>query len=102
MAEGFAARHIGPSDAEIATMLATLGVATLDDLVDRAVPDGIRDRTPLTLPAPLSEAGALQRLRELADHNEVLVSLIGQGYSNTFTPPVIQRNVLENPAWYTA
>jgi glycine dehydrogenase len=102
MAEGFAARHIGPSDAEIATMLDTLGVETLDELVDGAVPEGIRDRAPLDLPAPLSEAGALQRLRELADRNEVLVSLIGQGYSNTFTPPVIQRNVLENPAWYTA
>ncbi len=83
-------------------MLDALGVASLDDLVDRAVPDAIRDREPLDLPAPLSEERALQRLRELADRNEVLVSLIGRGYSNTFTPPVIQRNVLENPAWYTA
>ncbi|HEY7107477.1 MAG TPA: glycine dehydrogenase (aminomethyl-transferring), partial [Acidimicrobiia bacterium] len=83
-------------------MLERLGVASLDELVDRAVPDAIRHRDPLALPAPLSEAEALSRLRELAERNEVLVSLIGRGYSNTFTPPVIQRNVLENPAWYTA
>jgi glycine dehydrogenase len=98
----FAARHIGPSTDEVAAMLERLGVASLDELVDRAVPDAIRHRDPLALPAPLSEAEALSRLRELAERNEVLVSLIGRGYSNTFTPPVIQRNVLENPAWYTA
>ncbi len=83
-------------------MLATLGVDSVAELVDRAVPEPIRDRTPLDLPAGLTEAETLARLRELADRNEVLVSLIGQGYSGTITPPVIQRNVLEDPAWYTA
>src|SRR5262245_31832986 len=102
MAEGFAARHIGPSDDEIATMLAALDVDSLDELVDRSVPETIRDRTPLDLPPALTEAQALERLRELAERNTVCTSLIGQGYTNTFTPPVIQRNVLENPAWYTA
>jgi glycine cleavage system P protein (glycine dehydrogenase) len=102
MAEGFAARHIGPSDDEIATMLAALDVDSLHDLVDRAVPETIRDRTPLDLPPALTEAQALERLRELAERNTVCTSLIGQGYTDTFTPPVIQRNVLENPAWYTA
>ena len=102
MSREFADRHLGPSPTEIETMLATLGVGSVAELVDRAVPESIRDRTPLDLPAGLTEAETLARLRELADRNEVLVSLIGQGYSGTFTPPVIQRNVLENPAWYTA
>ncbi len=102
MAEGFAARHIGPDEAEIATMLDALGVASLEELIDRAVPDSIRDHTPLSLPQALTEADALAWLLGLAERNHVLTSLIGQGYSNTFTPPVIKRNVLENPAWYTA
>src|SRR5262245_38630181 len=103
MAEGeFAARHIGPSEPEIATMLDQLGVATLDELVDRAVPESIRDRSPLDVPPALTEPQTLAWLRSLAVRNRPLVSLIGQGYSDTFTPPVIQRNVLENPAWYTA
>ena len=83
-------------------MLATIGVGSVGELVDRAVPEPIRDRAPLDLPAGLTEAETLARLRELADHNQVLTSLIGQGYSGTITPPVIQRNVLEDPAWYTA
>jgi len=102
MADGMQARHIGPDDAEIAVMLDALGIASLDELIDRAVPETIRDRTPLALPAGLSEAETLERLRALADRNQILTSLIGRGYSNTFTPPVIMRNVLENPAWYTA
>jgi glycine dehydrogenase len=102
MTEGFASRHIGPDEAEITIMLDALGVGSLEELVDRAVPDTIRDRGRLALPPPLSEAEALAWLRRLADRNQVFTSLIGQGYSNTFTPPVIQRNVLENPAWYTA
>src|SRR4051794_24612760 len=83
-------------------MLAALDVASVAELVDRAIPESIRDRTPLDLPVGRTEAGVLARMRELADRNEVLVSLIGQGYSGTITPPVIQRNLLENPAWYTA
>src|SRR4051812_30399193 len=102
MAEEFAGRHIGPSDVEITTMLEAVGVGSIDELVDRAVPDTIREHAPLALPAGLTEAETLARLRELAGRNQVLTSLIGQGYSNSFTPPVIQRNLLENPAWYTA
>jgi glycine cleavage system P protein (glycine dehydrogenase) len=102
MSREFADRHIGPSPDEVAAMLSTLDVESVEELVDRAVPEAIRTRVPLALPAGLTEPETLGRLRELADRNHVLVSLIGQGYSNTVTPPVIQRNVLEDPAWYTA
>src|SRR5262245_10075280 len=98
----FAARHVGPSADEVATMLATLGLDSLDALVDAAVPEAIRDRTPLALPDGLSEADTLAWLDGLASRNQVMTSLIGQGYANTVTPPVILRNILENPAWYTA
>jgi glycine dehydrogenase len=98
----FVGRHIGPSASEQPTMLAALGLESLDELVDRAVPESIRSHEPLDLPPPCSEAEALARLRELASRNQVFTSLIGMGYSNTITPPVILRNVLEDPAWYTA
>jgi len=98
----FADRHIGPSAVEIEAMLAALDVESVAELVDRAVPEAIRDRVPLALPAGLTEPDALAGLRELAGRNQVLTSLIGMGYSGTVTPPVIQRNVLEDPAWYTA
>ncbi len=97
----FPARHIGPSDADVAKMLAAIGYASLDDLVSAAVPDAIKAFDGLELDA-LSEAEVLAALRELADHNEVLVSMIGLGYHDTMTPPVLRRNILENPAWYTA
>src|SRR5262249_44252640 len=83
-------------------MLATLGVASRAALVDAAVPAAIREPRALDLPPPLSEAEALVRLRRIATRNRVLKSFIGQGYYGTDTPGVIQRNVLENPAWYTA
>ena len=102
MAEDFAARHIGPSPDEIDAMLAVVGVDSLEQLVNRAVPEAIHDHEPLRLPPGLSEPETLARLEEIAGRNQVVTSLIGMGYSNTFTPPVIQRNVLENPAWYTA
>ncbi len=98
----FARRHIGPDPGELAAMLATIGVASLDELMDRAVPERIRQRQPLDLPAGRSEREVLTDLRALAQRNEVLTSLIGMGYYGTVTPPVIQRNLLENPAWYTA
>jgi glycine dehydrogenase len=98
----FVARHVGPDPDEQARMLDTLGLSSLDELIDRAVPDSIRTREPLRLPAPLPESDAIARLRELADRNDVFTSLIGMGYSDTITPTVILRNVLENPAWYTA
>jgi len=98
----FADRHIGPGDSEQAAMLAELGYASLDALVDAAVPAAIREHAPLALGAGLSEPEALARLREMGSRNEVFTSLIGLGYSDTITPNVILRNVLENPAWYTA
>ena len=98
----FVDRHIGPRADDQAAMLATLGYGSLAELVDAAVPKVIREPEPPRLPAPLSETAALDRLRVLAAHNEVYKSLIGLGYHDTITPPVILRNVLENPAWYTA
>ena len=100
--DAFVDRHIGPRAGDQAAMLAVLGYGSLDELVDAAVPAVIREAAPLDLPEPLSETGALARLRELAGRNEVFTSLIGLGYHDTITPPVILRNVLENPAWYTA
>jgi glycine dehydrogenase len=97
----FERRHVGPSPDEQAKMLAVLGYGSLDDLVADAVPATIADRE-LDLPAPASEAQALAELRELAGRNRRLVSMIGLGYADTVTPPVIRRNVLESPAWYTA
>jgi glycine dehydrogenase len=101
-ATAFADRHIGPSDADIDHMLATLGVATLDELIDQAVPSTIRDGKPLALDDAIGEPAALDRLRALAARNTVATSLIGQGYYGTHTPGVILRNVMESPAWYTA
>ena len=83
-------------------MLAALGLASLEELIDRAVPESIRTRDPLDLPPPCDEPEALDQLRALAERNQVFTSLIGMGYSATITPPVILRNVLESPAWYTA
>ena len=98
----FLARHIGPDTGDIAAMLSALGVASLQELANSAVPASIADAEVLQLGYAMSERAALSRLREYADRNEVFTSLIGLGYSDTVTPPVILRNVLENPAWYTA
>ncbi len=98
----FADRHIGPDDAALASMLAEVGVASLDELVDRAVPGAIRSADALDLPASVSEEEALAELRDVASRNRTVTSLIGMGYTGTVLPGVIQRNVLENPAWYTS
>ncbi|HEV3069636.1 MAG TPA: aminomethyl-transferring glycine dehydrogenase [Streptosporangiaceae bacterium] len=98
----FASRHIGPSPAEQAHMLGALGYASLDDLTTAALPPGLAGGGLAGLPAAASEAEARQRLRALADQNQVLTSMIGLGYYGTVTPAVIRRNVLENPGWYTA
>ncbi|MGR3714177.1 MAG: aminomethyl-transferring glycine dehydrogenase [Shimia sp.] len=95
-------RHIGPSPDEMDEMLATLGVASLDELIDDTVPESIRQKEPLDFGRPLSERELLRHMRETAAKNKVLTSLIGQGYYGTVTPPAIQRNILENPSWYTA
>ena len=106
----FADRHIGPDPAAVATMLKVIGVETLDELADKALPAGILDALPAhgvapgleQLPPPAGEEEALAELRALADANTVAVSMIGQGYFDTLTPPVLRRNIVENPAWYTA
>ncbi|CAM3735140.1 aminomethyl-transferring glycine dehydrogenase [Mycobacterium frederiksbergense] len=107
---GFVARHIGPDADAIATMLDVIGVGSLDELADKALPAGILDAVGADglapglehLPPAASEEEALAELRALADSNTVAVSMIGQGYFDTLTPPVLKRNILENPAWYTA
>ena len=98
----FADRHIGPDAAEQQRMLAALGYASLDELTAAALPAGLAAGEPLRLPGPLSEDQAQAELRRLAAKNQVLTSMIGLGYYGTSTPAVIRRNVLENPAWYTA
>src|SRR5690606_25887920 len=100
-ADTFARRHTGNTAAETAALLDTLGYASVDALVDAAVPAPIR-RGPLDLPEAVSESTALAELREIASRNQIFRHVIGLGYSDTHTPPVIQRNILENPAWYTA
>ncbi len=97
----FVDRHIGPSEAEVQEMLATVGLSSLEELVAATVPADIRLTRPLSLPAPLTEHEALGRLRALAEKNLIARSLIGMGYSDCITPPVILRNILENPGWYT-
>jgi len=95
-------RHIGPSPAEMAEMLRSVGASSLDALIDEIVPADIRQKTPLSWGKALSEQAVLARLRAVADRNKVMTSFIGQGYHGTVTPPAIQRNIFENPAWYTA
>ncbi|HET9534797.1 MAG TPA: aminomethyl-transferring glycine dehydrogenase [Mesorhizobium sp.] len=98
----FAGRHIGPGPSDVRSMLTTLGVPSVETLIAQAVPKSIRLDRPLDLPAPASEAEALAELAEKMHENNVLKSFIGTGYHGTHVPPVIQRNLFENPAWYTA
>ncbi len=100
--DSFASRHLGPRPHDIQAMLHAVGFESLDALTDAAVPAGIRLRRPLALPEPLSEAAALRELRQIASRNQVFRSYIGMGYFDCITPAVIQRNLLENPGWYTA
>ncbi len=98
----FIGRHIGPAAGDQDQMLAILGLASLDDLIDQVVPASIRWDKPLELPGPVTETEVVARLRQLASRNTVMTSLIGMGYADSHTPAVIMRNVMENPAWYTA
>jgi len=98
----FASRHIGPSRSGIAAMLEVIGVPSVDALIGQALPDSIRSPGQLEVGAALSESDALAHLRALAAKNQVATSLIGMGYHDTHVPPVILRNILESPAWYTA
>jgi glycine dehydrogenase len=100
--DSFARRHIGPNDDEIGEMLREIGFENLDRLIDAAVPKNIRLDRPLKLPEAKSEAAALAELRATSKENKVEKTFIGAGYSDCITPPVIQRNVLENPGWYTS
>ncbi|MBV1837022.1 aminomethyl-transferring glycine dehydrogenase [Acetobacter estunensis] len=101
-ADAFASRHIGPREAEIVAMLSALDVGSEAELLDQIVPSTIRSERPMGIGPGWSEVEVLARLRELAGRNTVMTSLIGQGYYGTVLPGVIQRNILENPAWYTA
>src|ERR1700681_4205617 len=98
----FARRHIGPSPRDVAAMLETVGAKSLGALMAETLPSSIRQKVRRDLGAALSETEALSHMRELASQNQVFTSLIGQGYSGTLLPAVIQRNILESPAWYTA
>ncbi|MFS2020024.1 glycine dehydrogenase (aminomethyl-transferring), partial [Massilia sp. CT11-108] len=103
--DGFIPRHIGPSASEQAAMLSVLGYASRAELIDAVVPANIRRKDKLDLGQffePLPEQAALAKLKGIAAQNKVMKSLIGQGYYGTHTPPVILRNIFENPAWYTA
>ncbi len=99
---GFVDRHIGPNADETQLMFDAVGVVSFDDLIDKAVPDAILSHRLPNVPGPMTEVDALSAMRLIADKNEVFHSFIGMGYYGTVTPGVIQRNVLENPGWYTA
>ncbi len=98
----FINRHIGPNQAEIAKMLDLLGISNLEDFITKTVPPAIRLQNSLKLPSAQSEYAALAQLKSIASKNQIFRSYIGMGYYDTITPPVIQRNILENPGWYTA
>jgi glycine dehydrogenase len=100
--DSFVPRHIGPRDDDVAAILSELGYDSLDSFIDAVVPEQIRSRAPLDTGPTRTEQDVLAEIRELAARNKPLRSYLGLGYNDTFTPPVIQRNILENPGWYTA
>ncbi|HJE30749.1 MAG TPA: glycine dehydrogenase (aminomethyl-transferring), partial [Pseudomonas nitrititolerans] len=100
--DAFLRRHLGPDESEQKAMLETLGLTSREQLIEQTVPPAIRLQEELALPPALDEQGALARLRSYAEQNQLWTSLIGMGYYGTITPPVILRNLLENPGWYTA
>src|SRR5207245_10111807 len=100
--DSFVRRHIGPNEEEVRAMLHKVGFENLDALIDAAVPKNIRLNRQLNLPEAKSETEALAGLRSIANKNKIVRSFIGAGYYDCITPPVIQRNILENPGWYTA
>ena len=101
LAEQFVRRHVGPGEGDIAEMLRVVRAASVEELIDQTVPGTIRLRRPLNLPAAKTEHELLEAAHEIGARNEVWRSFLGMGYSDCFTPPVILRNVLENPGWYT-
>ena len=100
--KAFVGRHIGPPESEKAQMLAALGLTSMEELIDATVPEDIRMTEPLDLPSGVGQTTAQNLLRAIARSNQIRTSLIGMGYHETITPPVIRRNILENPGWYTA
>ena len=98
----FVRRHIGPGEEDIRHMLAAMGIDSLDELIESTLPPSILINEPLNLPDAKTEFETLARLRRMADLNVINHSMIGLGYHDTITPPVILRNILENPGWYTA
>src|SRR6266852_3928730 len=100
--DAFARRHIGPNEEEVRAMLGDLGFDSLGALIDATVPKDIRLKGELNLPEAKSEGEALAELRAIAQKNKIARSFIGTGYYDCITPPIIQRNILENPGWYTA
>ncbi len=100
--DDFIRRHIGPTDEDAAAMLETLGIASVDELINKTVPKSIRDVSPLDIGDESTERGALDHLRRMANRNKAFTSMIGMGYYGTKTPSVILRNVLEHAGWYTA
>ena len=98
----FARRHNGPQPAEVEKMLKVIGVSTLDELIDKTIPEKIRFKQPLDLPEGMNEYEYFTMLKSLAAKNKMYNSYIGQGYYNTIVPAVLQRNILENPGWYTS
>ena len=98
----FTNRHTGPREKEIEPMLKRIGVGSLDELIDKTIPGSIRTDSALALPEGTSEFEYFNRLREVASRNKMFRSYIGLGYYNTIFPAVIQRNILENPSWYTS
>jgi glycine dehydrogenase len=101
-ADSFVPRHVGPSEGEVQEMLGRIGYSSLDALIDATIPPGIRLKRPLAIHSPRSEHEALDAMRAIARKNRIFRSYLGYGYHDTLTPPVIQRNILENPGWYTA
>jgi len=101
-ADSFVHRHVGPDAGDVASMLGTIGCSSLEELIDRTVPERIRFRRRLDLPKGMTEPEVLEHFRAMAAGNQVFRSFIGMGYSDCITPPVIQRNIIENPGWYTA
>ena len=97
----FVNRHIGPDEKEISEMLEIVGASSLDELISETIPQKIRNKNELNLDEPLSEFKFLQNLKKIAGKNQIFKSYIGMGYYPTITPQVIQRNILENPGWYT-
>ena len=102
MHNNFIQRHIGPTKAEQEKMLKKIGVKSLDELIDKTLPEGIRLKKPLKLPKPMNEFEYTNHLKEIAEKNKIHKSYIGMGYYETIMPAVIQRNMLENPGWYTS